>query len=307
MSYEIIYDKCFIKAEKEGKEVFFPMIYWGSNNCTDYNGKNGAERRERYWHNFTYHLNNKRYGTLKEMLDSIDKKRERVIATNKERNDEYRSRGETNWIDEYDDKRWGYFTSIAIGGASTHRTSFACYKGIFTTGCKKALTVEELRELNVFVSIRTSSFYYMEEELKRYKEAGKEEIDITVKTSKELIEKLEELEEYLKDFPKVYLYINLSADEEKMRRVRKDRFPTKATKPKERKEVDEYFVITFSRGYLYKRTRRGFEYTPYANSGKKFLTEKDASKYLKEINKNTFCANYNFQVEKVNQKVTVYV
>ena len=295
MSYELIYDKCFIKAEKDNKEVFFPMILTGSNNCYDA----CSRKRERSWHNLTYVLGGKkRYGTQEEMLASVEAERLRIIERTKEYNETHK-----DYSDEYSDDRWGYFTSVSFGGGC--KSTFGQYKGLFITGCKKALTVEELAELGVCVYLHTGSFYYMEEELKRFEKAGKKEIYHTVNTSKELIEKLEEFDEYLKDFPKVNLYINISADEKQMARVRKQKFPTKKTKPTY-KEVEKYFVIHVGGyGYFCRRSRRGLYHSPYNTAGKAFETEKQAKAYCKKLYERF--GTLSTEVEEVNQKITIKV
>ena len=65
MSYEIIYDKNFIKVEQENKEtVYCPMIYAGSNNCYEHS-YNGRERRARDWSPFTHITKGKLLATKK--------------------------------------------------------------------------------------------------------------------------------------------------------------------------------------------------------------------------------------------------
>ena len=47
------------------------------------------------------------------------------------------------------------------------------------------------------------------------------------KTSTELVEKIDEYVEYLKDTPYVSLYVTIDADEYTMKRIRREKFPTK--------------------------------------------------------------------------------
>lgn len=294
MSYSIFYDKQFIKAEKDGKEVFFPMVITGSNNSYEATGG----KRSRSWENLAYVFGNKKqYGTLEEMLSFVEADRLKVIK----HNEDY-IKDNPEW-DKYSDERWGYFTSISFGGGC--KATFGQWKGLFITGCKKALTIQELAELNVDVTINTVSFYYMPKELERLHKAGKEEISYTVKTSKELIEKLEEFKEYLKDFPKVSLYIHIGADEQKLSRIRKQKFPTKKTKP-EYKEVDKYFVIYILKyGYLYSSRGSRFRYSPFQNSGKAFASQKKAESYIKNFKK--WHGTYETAIEEVNEKTTIKI
>ena len=297
MSYEIIYDKQFIKAEKEGKPVFFPMLYMGSNNCIQFD-RSARGRRERGWHNSTYQLNDKRYGTLEEMLQNVEKERERVIEGCKKSFEQYKE----EWC-KYSDERWGSHTSVSFGGGC--KSTFGQYKGLFITGCKKALTVEELKEFHVDVRICTGSFYYREEDLKKYKEAGKEEINCTVNTSKELMDKLEEIEEYLKDTPYVKFYITIDASESQMKWIRKQKFP-KTKHPKELKTVDKFYVVkdTSTGNYVLKASRGGYKYSYNGRSYcKRFFKETDAKKLAKRMNEKMLRT---FVVEEINETAQVY-
>jgi hypothetical protein len=302
MSYEIFYDKCFIKAEKDGKDVYFPMVYAGSSNCFEVgrNGRNG--RRERSWWNFKYYLNEKQYGTLEEMLANLAAYREKVIQRNKENNEGYIAEGKADWCDEYSDERWGYFTGSSFGGGC--KVTYGQFKGIFVTGVRKAITIEELHQFGVNVHIK--SFIYSDEDAKKYKEAGNKDIYFTPETSKELIEKLDELEETLKETPYVSLYITMDASEYDMKRIRREKFPTKKTKP-EYKDVDEYFVICVTGiGYLFKGTRNGFQYSPYQTGGKPFVSAKAAEKAMKRF-KERHGSRYTLEVENVKQKTRLKV
>lgn len=293
MSYEIVYDRQFIKAEKEGKPVFFPMLLMGSNNCYEA----GNRKRSRDWSNITYVLNDKRYGTLEEMLQNVEKERERVIESCKKNFEQYKE----EWC-KYSDERWGSHTSISFGGGC--KSTFRQYRGLFITGCKKALTVEELKEFRVDVRICTGSFYYREEDLKKYKEAGKEEINCKVSTSKELMEKLEEFEEYLKDTPYVNLYVTIDAHENQMKWIRKTKFP-KTKHPKELKTVDKFYVVkdTSNGNYVFKATKYGYNYSLNGNCCKRFAKETDAKRFAKRMNDKMFRT---FVVEEVNETTQIY-
>lgn len=226
MSYTILYDKQFIKAEKNGEEVFFPMVYGGSNNCYECTNSTRG-RRERNWFLMSRFSDNKKYGTLEEMIACVEAEREEVIKSNELSNKHYAKMGKESWCENYSDSQFGYFVALAINGA-TRTTSFGKYKGLFVTGCRKALTVEELKEFHVNVKIRIHIFD--EETEKKFKEAGKEQKTYYPKTSNELIEVLEEVEEYLKDFPEVHFYVGIDASEYTMKHIRKIKFPTKNNK-----------------------------------------------------------------------------
>ena len=301
MGYSIFYDKQFIKAEKNNEEVFFPMVYGGSSNCYEVGKNNRCGRRERSWFNFQYILK-KKYGTLNEMLNNISKERENVILRNKETNEEYIKNGNPNYVDEYSDKRWGYFTAISFGGGC--KVTYGQYKGLAITGCKKALTVEELKEFGVSVHIYTS--IHSKEDEENFKKAGKQEINFYPTTSKELIEKIDEFEEYVKDFPNVSLYVTINADERTMTRIRRKKFPTKKNAPVFA-DVEEYFVIlVVNVGYFYKKTRNGFKYSPYQDGGKLFASQKAASKQKKRFEER-YGNQYSVVIENVKRKTRLKV
>ena len=179
MSYEIIYRKQFIKVSDT---EFIPMLLMGSNNCYE-NRYNGKMRRERDWQNIKHISNNKMYCTLEEMIAVAEKDKQFRIERNEETLKQY-----PDW-EKYSDKNYGYFSSLSIGGNSTWNTTFGMYKGIITDGCKKAMTVEELRELGITVTVDNG---YVGEP------TTLEKIKHFPKTTTELINAIAELEEYYK-------------------------------------------------------------------------------------------------------------
>jgi hypothetical protein len=262
MSYEIIYDKQFIKLETPGKPVrFIPMIYAGSNNCYEHSGR-GRGRRARDWSNFTHLLSGKQFGTEKEMLERQQQERQSHIDRKLETNDEYR------------DDRFGYFAALQIGTGHTTTTSFAKYQGIVRTGCRKALTIEQLRENGISLRIYTA----FNNELKA---DGIEPIHLYPKTTQECIEMLEQATVALKD-TKHNFYLSLSASERDMKRLRQKYFP-KQRKEKEIKEVKQWWTIRVKGfGDLVRLTGSGFKYSQFG-SGKKYVTETEAQKRLKVV------------------------
>ena len=307
MSYELFYDKQFIKAEKEGKTVFFPMIYGGSNNCIQFDNSSRG-RRERSWFNFTYPLKGRRYGSLEEMLKNVEAERLGYIESNKQSNARYIADGKPEWCDEYSDDRFGYYASLAIGGSHTSKTTFGMYKGIFTTGCKKALTVEELLENGISVNIH--SYIYSNVEEAKFKEMGKDTFSFYPQTSEELIEKVDYFEEYIKDAPFVSMYVSINASEYTMKNLRKRLYPKTKKEQVDINTLPEYFVIfdTNSRNYVIKLTGNGYRYSYNGKSYcKRIANKKEAERYAKKA-----CDKYGqsdrFIVETVvNENVRVAV
>lgn len=270
MSYSIIYEKQFIKAEKDGKTVYFPMVYGGSNNLYEA----GSGRRVRNWGILSI-KDGKKYYTLEEMIEYVEKERADTIEKNKEDVEKY---GES-W-GKYSDKNFGYFQSLAIGGHHTTTTTFGMFKGIFITGCKKALTVEELRELGVTVRIYTS--IYSKEELVAYHEAGKVEINFYPKTSEELMEQLEYSENHVEG-TNVSLYVEIHASEYTMKNIRRKKFSPEV---KDRKPVEKNFVIANSEGnYIVKNYKNSYTHTINKQFAKMFATKGAAKRYAENIQK----------------------
>jgi len=136
MSYEIIYDKQFVKVNDK---TFIPMILAGSNNCYEWS-PSGKERRARSWWNFSYLLGGKLAGSLEGMLKIQENYREGLLERHGE---------------EYDDNSFGYYSSLSINGGGCNAT-YGQYTGISKTGCAKALTVEQLANEYVHLHISTS-------------------------------------------------------------------------------------------------------------------------------------------------------
>src|SRR5574343_586940 len=158
MSYTIIFDKCFIKATKDEKDVYFPMVLGGSSNCTDFDNKIA---RDWYVHSI---LNGKKYGTAEEIMQAVALRRQETINSNEDYRKRCEELGNPNLFTEYSDDAWGYFIGLAIGSTDTNKTTFRTYANLFKKGIQNALTVEKLRELGV--SINVSSWIYFEDRAK---------------------------------------------------------------------------------------------------------------------------------------------
>lgn len=274
MSYEIIYDKQFIKAKKEGQDVFVPMLYWGSNNCYEASSsRNGNGRRSRDWSNMSFITNGRIYTTLEEMiLKAQQELKERTAHCEA---DDYFDKA--NYKPGDVEKHFGYYTSLAIGG-STRKTTYGAYEGLFRTGCKKALTVEELLQCGVSVVVY---MYYFDEA--KLKEKGLEPFRLYPKTSDEFISMVDEKMEYLKDSG-YNVSISLHASEQTMKRIRREKFPiARKNQGKEYVYVNEYFNLTNENGAFLKNTRNGYRYTYDNYGGKKFGTEKEANTFKKNM------------------------
>ena len=116
-----------------------------------------------------------------------------------------------------------------------------------------------------------------------------------VKTNAELIAKLEEL---LKSTTPDKITMGFTG--------RELHLPKNPRTPKERKEVDLYFVLSNPKtGYLYKLKKYGYSYTPYNTAGKKFASLKDAEKYLAKHGTGKYGRLEDFQVEQVDRPAII--
>jgi len=292
MSYDLIYAKQFIKVETEKEIKYIPIVLAGSSNCFE-TTSSGRERRARSWYNLRSFA--KTMATEKEMLDNVYAERERIIARNNERLKE-----SPNW-DKYDDKLFGYFSALAIGGRHTSNTTFGMYRGLITSGVKKALTVEQLRKYSVSVYISVFSASFDKEKNKIADELNKN--FGYVSTTAELLLSIEHYEKIKTS--DLVLNVKISAiDDAKapcLKRAHLE-FHPKERKETQKVELDKYFVIKTSHGYFNRLLPRGYRYSYFLNSAKVFETLPQARKYIEKLaNK-----GYTGTVEEIKEKITIY-
>ncbi len=264
MSYSIIYDKLFIKLPND---KFVPIVLAGSSNCYDnvWNGKRYTEVRERSWHNLTYMTSGKLSETLENIISNIEEDKKRIIEDNN-----LRVRDE--WFQEYSDKDYGYWIAIAIAisGYGTHKTTLGMYKGVFTNGCKNALTVEEMMQYGISIHV---SNYKSDE--------NSEVVSKYPKTTEELVNLIETFEN-----SDTQIYISLNVSERSLKIIKMEAKNNRISTQRVRKEVktSQGFVIKVDdKGYFIKKTKRGVQFSYTKNSGKQFLTEKEANKKVKDL------------------------
>ncbi len=261
MSYEIIYDKQFIKV----KDKFLPFVLAGSNNC--YENRGGTrDRRVRSWWCWSPDYSN---GQMKPMtktemvnccrrnlLNKIDD-----VGTWEDRENDYK-----------DDvkKRYGYYTSLAING-STRKTSYKSYENIYAIGCDNAITIEELHSNYGTLTIETG--YYSKEELTK---KGLEPLYIGIKNEDEFYKVYNKYSPIYGDLLRFTLYLG----EHVPKRIRREK---KLVKPSVIEETvlvrldGCYTVLAPNGGYFQKNTKYGYRYS--FNSPKKFATEQEVKKF----------------------------
>lgn len=279
MSYEIFYNKQFIKAEKNGETVFFPIVYAGSNNCYEvsYNRKRNG-RRSRSWYNFSFYTNNKHYGTLKEILENIENYKVKLIEDNKNQNLKYIEEGHEDWVTEYSDNLYGFFTATSFGGGC--KVTYKQFQNMFINGAKRSMTVEELKDFGVATIIETR--IWDDDAKNKLKQSGKTLLSFYPKTSQELISNIDECLSYYNDMPYVSIYISINASEHTMKNISKKFCVAKSQKIFQ--DVNGYYIINIEGcGVFYNSKKHGFRYTPYKTSGKPFASLKNANNFIKKL------------------------
>lgn len=266
MGYSIFYDKQFVKLESTG--TFIPMVLAGSSNCYEWS-PGGRERRERSWFSFN-HVAKNFHATEEEMLAEMAEERQRYIDRNKKTLEE-----NPNW-DVYDDKSFGYFSALAING-STRNTTYGQYMGIVKTGCKKALTIEQLREENIFLQFRTLA--YGDETKKQHKEFFGTESSkyVTVNTEEEFLNQLGILTEIVKGTD-ISLHLELTGMyESTTKRLRRTYFPTNRNKKVLDTSKGRYVIMIdnqhfrkFTRNRMYRSVFGGWYHTDENTAKRKF-------------------------------------
>lgn len=275
MSYDILYGKQFIKVDDNR---VIPFVLIGSNNLYEAGNNN---KRVREWSNTYAHSEGKRVIVENDtLLANIDKYREQTMERCAENVKEYK---DESWA--YDDKRWGYHTSVAMYGKHTSTTSFGMYKSFFKNGIKEAMTVEELYDAHVTISLRVSPYY----DAKEFEAMNVKVLPtVYIKTTQQLIDTIAEYEAYYAGVKSATLYISESGMEWFMRRKPKRKVDKKETK---HIIVKEYYVLkAINTGfYFFRNTKYGYKYSYHAISGKAFHSEAKAKAFHKRMrNKELF-------------------
>lgn len=288
MSYEIIYDKQFIKVQdNRGNttlERFIPMVLAGSNNCYEWS-PSGKERRARSW--FPWTLDVGLVGQEFEFLAYWERAKKDTIARNE-------ARERDSYYEEYSDDRFGYWTAISVASKGTHRTTFKNITGIFTTGIKKALTIEQLASEGVDVIVK-SGYITRDKDITPFSRV--------VKNDAELFEALDECRKHLGDSG-----VDTTIDfggmwDEKPKRLRK-KFFTSEPRVKVPKIFDKTYKISVNDySYFVKETGRHM-YHNY--EGKLFTSKAKAEKKLAQLLSKRY-VNVEFKLVEFNEPVEVMV
>lgn len=261
MSYEIIYDKQFIKVNNKGCEMYVPMVLVGSNNCYEHSG-----RRERSW--FPFQVN---VGLLGKIEDYVAYW-ENVRQETKKRID---SEKRDEWHTQYSDDSFGYFSSIALSGKTCAKTSFSNIKGVFTVGAKKSLTIEQLASEGVRVVVKSGYYPSSKQE-----ELGIAPYSWVVSNDEELLEGIEQCEKRFEGTNINTTIEFLGMYDDTPKRLRNKYFKS-VPKAKVPTVVDEtYRIKLIGYGYFVRETRGGLKYNM---NGKVFLNRAEVIRKLEKL------------------------
>jgi len=275
MSYHILYNKQFIKVDANH---VIPFYLGGDNNVTVGHGRN--EKRARDWGNSFAHTMGNIIVSNVDLLANIDQYREQTMKRAAEQVEQY----DESWA--YDDKRWGYHTSVAIYGNSTRGTSFNAYKAFYANGIKNAMTIEELLERGVTISI--APYYWKEEDILNKGLEIKERVRFS--STEHMVATIKEYTEYYNNHG-VSLYLNECGMNYHMERKKTENLHKKYQRNNQKVSVtvQEYYVLEMLEcsGAFLKNTARGMSYSHDYRYGKAFMTEKEVNKFHKNMkNKN---------------------
>jgi hypothetical protein len=267
MSREIIYDKQFIKL---AENKFIPFIYTGSNNCYEWNNR----RRARNW------------VPLQVKEGGVVCSREDLMAYVDSMVDSHVSDEDSK---EMVEESLFYYIGWEIGSKSSAKD----LKNFFNTGCDKAITLEQLKELGCRVEIEGG--YYNE----KYRYETVEcrvvaEPNFFLSDYKE-IKNLEGVKNIL-----VRLTGNLHPDY--IAKGARSLFFPRKKREKERLDVDEFYTITVNGDYFVRNTARGYKWSHYPK--KKYPTKKKAEQAIKRLKKH---GRWAYEIKKIEAPTTILV
>ncbi len=310
MSYDIFYDKQFVRLNKTGEII--PMVCGGSNNCFDVDGRGHSGRRSRDWQiyrNFITDDDKERPTTFSAMPEAILSLVEKDIRRYKDKVETDEWYIEQKYTKEDIEKSFGYYASLAIGG-HTSTTSAGKLRTFFSGGIRHAKTIEELDALGINLEFRSWSW------------DGKfsnPEPDTIIRTEAEYFEALEiwkkwreETVTYRDGQPtqhKPSIYLGFSPSEKAVTAKLRDfrwRLRTKRVNEKKSVTAPFYFVLGNEFGYLVRYTRHGFKYGGVPRSGKPFRTEAQAESFRKKlVARNAYKAEA-WKVKRVDEPKAFY-
>jgi hypothetical protein len=287
MSYDIFYRKQFIKVSETEVIPFFES---GSNNCYECGTRNRVGKRSRSWEN--RRIYGKTIVQHYEVAEYIRTTENNLIESGIESRNKY---NDESYI--YNPNNFGYHSSLSINGKSTHKTTFSDYRNYYINGIKKAITIEELVENNIIVSLVVSP--YSKEKIEKANLEMKPIVHFN--TTQQLINTISEYTKYYINVPGCFYLTTVSGYA--IDRLLKKNSTKRVKKEKQLVTLKEYYIIKCPNdGILAKLTRYGYRYSfKISNSCKIFASLKQAESYVKRINRP------NFSVLKGSDEISVYL
>ena len=267
MSYDIIYNRQFIKVD-ENRVI--PFLEMGSSNCYELSNR----KRARSWGNSFGFTNGEIIANNEDILKEIDDYEIRIKESCINNTKQY---GE-GW--EYDPKRFSYHSGISFYGKTTRNTSFSAFKSYYKNAIKEAMTIEELWENDIRISIYV--YRWKDEDITSKELEIKP--DVTFTSTQHMIDTINDYQTYYSNKISLFLRCNDGYLIERMKK-RKNRNKIANRKEKKRVEVNEYFVLQNDNGgYFVRNTARGYKYSFFlGGSVKTFMNEKLAENFRKKM------------------------
>lgn len=285
MSYDIIYNKQFVRLRKTGEVI--PMLLAGSSNCYEigHNGRNG--RRTRSWDSMGYYNRKGKVSEKPELiLKKLDAELNRYIRQQRTREDG----GKPSHVKGH----FGYYAAIVVGSGHCADTSWNQYRSVFSNGIRNAKTIEELAGLGVYCHFST------------YPIEGAPPA-INIGTEREYFAELKKWREWRNNGGHSFsVSFSPSTTDRVLALLRGNRRRT--PREKTRVEQDHYFVLNNPQsGNLIKYTSRGFRYSYSMTGGKQFRTEQEAEKYRQHLVKKGRYLADRWKVKRIDSNATFLV
>lgn len=254
MSYSILYRSMFVKMS-DGK--YIPLVEMGDNNVYDVTWR-GRGRRSREWQQWVIDRKRLTY-TRDEIMDSVEDmiNKYKEQYANKPKPDYEHSEG--IWTEHDVEKRFGYFSALAIdGNGHCNITSAQQVRNFFLKGFEQAVSFDEP---NLILDLHWCTEYPHYEHRK-------------ATTEQELLTLWEELKAEKRDIWVGYgSWVEFLWDKHRRRTERK---------PSQPKTTG--FVVQFGRDYIYQMSSRRMWRTCYLESAKKYASLASARKAADKLN-----------------------
>lgn len=189
-------------------------------------------------------------------------------------------------------EHYGFYTGVAVGSSHPADTSWSKYQGLFINGIKKAMTIDELAELGIYLYFHAGY---------RYDDKPSEK---AIKSEREYFSSLKEWRAWNERTSNPFYLGFMPYDTDRIVQLL-SRSRQKPPREKVRVEQDHYFVLSDGEYSLLKYTARGYRYSFREAAGRKYRTEVEAEAYRTQlIKKNRYKAAI-WQVKRIDQQCTV--